>query len=69
MPNFIILAENLAMGNLSLGTWRAETAEEAVKKMKESDRTYLDAAKDQAKEDGHRFFVYEVTDYSKVRTD
>lgn len=67
MPKFLVLAENTSMGNLSMGTWRAETAEEAVEKMKESDRTYLDAAKNQEKENGHKFFVYEVTDYTQVK--
>lgn len=69
MPRFIVLAENSAMGNLNLGTWEAETAEEAVKDMKESDRTYMDVAKDQEKEDGRKFLVYEISDFTQVRVD
>lgn len=69
MPGFIVLAENIEMGDLHMGKWTAETAEDAVKKMKESDRTYRDIGKDQEKEDGRKFGVYEVMDYTQVRVD
>lgn len=69
MAQFLLLAENIMVGNLNLGTYQAETAEEAVQVMKDSDRQFSDPAKQQAKENGDTFLAYKIADSTQVKVD